>query len=167
MNGENGGFTVENISMKLITATVAVIVLQAFAIPTIVDFSKGPGIHPGDSWDYTVQTNIDGAVITIEGDAQQYQTITGNYIKIVWPDGSEGHHQLIIKAVTEKPHQEQIKLIEFDVGGSFEYEQLILVIPTLMIVAIIVYMVQPIRRSITYGGYQDDGIEQDISNDMK
>lgn len=69
MYGEDDGFTMNGIIMKLITATVAVIVLTAFAIPTIVDFARGPGIHPGDTWDYTVQTNIDGAVITIDGDA--------------------------------------------------------------------------------------------------
>lgn len=44
---------VDTVSTKLIMATVAVIIIAAFAIPTIVSFAHGPGTHPGDTWDYT------------------------------------------------------------------------------------------------------------------
>lgn len=153
--------------MKLIGATIQVIVLAAFAIPTIISFANGPGMHPGDTWDYDVSTNLP-ADIYVSGTQQQYATVTDHHIHIVWPkEHSEGKYELIITAYTHQPEQSATKVINLEVVGAFEYKELILVIPTMMIIQVIVYLIKPIRSVLRGREYYDDGIEQDISNELE
>lgn len=141
--------------------------LAAFAIPTIVDFAQGPGIHPGDSTDYYASANLPDAEFSFSGTAMQWGTVEGNHVHIDWPGGDDartGTFTLIVTATTHQPEQTATTTIYYEVEGDWTYTALILVIPTLMIVAIIMFLVKPIRESIRWRGKGGDG---DISSGLE
>lgn len=141
--------------------------LATFAIPTILDFAHGPGIHPGDSTDYYASANLPDAEFSFSGTAMQWAKVEGNHVHIDWPGGDDaqtGTFTLIVTATTSQPEQTATTTIYYEVEGDWQYTALMLVIPTLMIVAVIMFLVKPIRESIRWRGKGGDG---DISSGLE
>jgi len=141
--------------------------LAAFAIPTILSFAHGPGIHPGDTTDYYASANLPDAEFTFSGTAMQYATVEGNHVHIQWPGGDDaktGKFTLIVTAITHQPDQMVVKTITYDVEGDWQYTALLLAIPTLMIVSIIVFLIKPIRENFRRRGGGEGG--GDISSGL-
>jgi len=141
--------------------------LAAFAIPTILSFAHGPGIHPGDTTDYYASANLPDAEFDFSGTAMTYAKDYhegDTHIHIEWPKDVKGKFTLIVTATTSQPDQIVIKTIEYDVEGDWQYTALLLAIPTLMIVSIIVFLIKPIRENFRRRGGGEGG--GDISSGL-
>lgn len=158
-------FDLDHVPKKLIMVTVCVIVLAAFAIPTILEFAYGPGPHPGDEQDYYATANLPDAAFSFSGSAMEYATVEGNHVHFVWDDS--GTFELIVTATTHQPDQTAVKTISYDVKGDWQYTALLLVIPTLMIVAVMMYVIRPIRENIRTNRGGGNGGDGDISGGVQ
>lgn len=157
-------FDLDHVPKKLIMVTVCVIVLAAFAIPTILQFAYGPGPHPGDEQDYYATANIPGATFEFSGSAMAYATVEGNHVHFKWTDS--GHYDLIVTATTHQPDQTATKTVGYDINGDWQYTALFLVIPTLMIVAVMMFVIKPIRENIRMNRKGGSGGDGDISGGL-
>lgn len=161
---DNGGFNPTSVAMLIITTTVAVILIQAFQIPVITDMQGKDGkIHYGDTYDRTFTTNLSDDEVEwyFSGDIpQQYYTVTGSHIHIQWgkdtpeSDFEYKTYTLHVTAYSHKPDQSQSETITFVLSPPSHYKQMILLIPTLLIMAVIVFVIRPLRNRDggDYGG---------------
>ena len=93
-----------------------------------------------------------------------YGTVEGNHVHFVW--GDKGEFDLIVTAYTHQPEQSAVKTVHYTVEGDWKYATLLLVIPTLMIIAVMMYLIKPIRESMRRGGGGGGDSGGDISSGL-
>lgn len=160
----DGGYNPRTVSMLIITTTVAVILIQAFQIPVITNMQENTGgIHFGDTYDRTFTSNLDDDEVEWQftGTAVNYGFVTQvkNHVHIEWGKGMQekdfqyGDYTLVAIAISHQPEQTAMETLTFTIVPPSQYKQMILLIPTLLIMAIIMFVIRPLRnRNKDYGG---------------
>ena len=143
----------------IILALIGLIIVGALLIPFLLDITEEPDIETGGTWGYTPTTNLD-ADFTYSGtllDHSQY-TIDPETGGITVTFTEEGTYTLTVTATSHNPYQTATQTISIEVGeyGEYhDYKPLLLLIPTMFIVAFMMLVLGRARGG-DYDGFGGD-----------
>lgn len=154
----------------IILALIGLVIVGALLIPFLLDITAEPDIEPGDTWSYTPTTNLD-VDISYSGSLLEHSQYVidpdTNGITVTFVD--EGTYSLILTATTTAaPYQTATQTISIEVGeyGKYhDYKPLLLLIPTMFIVAFMMLVLNRARRGDDdgFGGLGFGGDGSDIA----
>lgn len=141
---------------------VGVIIVSAVLIPITLDLVGGGDDYykVGSEFSYTPVANLDDAEFTFSGSAMDVLTLSPDGTTVSGTLDTVGSYTLVVTATTTQPTQTATQTITIRVGeGNYDeyhdYRPLLLLVPTMLIVA---FMVMALGRKSggDDGGFGDD-----------